>query len=180
MTLFHPLSHSLMPIQHAKQAQALCCLHPFSGTPVLQIDTQFTCSLYSSPHSCFCSSITSLEKSWLATKCELLAPDILHTFPYFILIYRPSHFLRFLLKIQLFLYFYCWVPNGHHWTKFRVDAQKIFIEGTSTECNEWRDSEVKFTLDTNHRKKWTFKMDLQLFKPNNVPNQKTSTFLCSG
>lgn len=131
---------SLMAIQHTKYTHTLSYLHlwfPFSGTSIHQIYTQVTSSLYSSPHSCFCSNITSSEKIFPDQQTQS---------------YSPCHFLGpfiFYFYLQLFSFpnikdlplqiFYIAVfPNGLDSTKFRVGAQKIFIEGMSIECNASR------------------------------------------
>lgn len=127
---------SLMAIQHTKYTYTLSYLHlwfPFSGTSIHQIYTRVTSSLYSSPHSCFCSNITSSEKSFPTNKRRATALVIFQVHSYFIFIYSSFHFLT--LKIYLFRYFIAVFPNGLDSTKFRVGAQKIFIEGMSIECN---------------------------------------------
>lgn len=130
---------SLRAIQHTKYTHALSYLHlwfPFSGTSIRQIYTRVTSSRYSSPHSCFCSNITSSEKSFLTSQCRAIAPVIFQVHSYLIFIYSSFHFLT--LKIYLFRYFRAVFPNGLDSTKFRVGAQKIFIEGMSFEYNAWR------------------------------------------
>lgn len=94
---------SFKAIQHTKYTHAFSYLHlwfPFSGTSIRQIYTRVTSSLYSLPHSCFCSNITSSEKSFLTNKCRAIGLVIFQVHSYFMFIYSSFHFL--ILKIYLF------------------------------------------------------------------------------